>query len=94
MYSYLFDPPDPNFQLSFVKVGPPIICAFLLKFCPKPYIISFMTYLATQLLKKQTVQKKTKAQLYKKSGGGVQGGMIMITDLMAIFGLLLPFGRG
>ena len=31
MYSYLFDPPDPNFQLSFEKVGTSIICPVLIK---------------------------------------------------------------
>ena len=31
MYSYFLYPPDPNFQLSFVKVGPSVIRAVLLK---------------------------------------------------------------
>ena len=30
MYSYFFDPPYPNFQLSFVKVGTSVIPAVLI----------------------------------------------------------------
>ena len=32
MYSYMFDPPDPNLQFTFVKAYLSIVCAVLIKF--------------------------------------------------------------
>ena len=44
MYSYFLDPPDPNFQLLFVKTSPSVIYAVLNKLNQKIKEISFMMY--------------------------------------------------
>ena len=72
MYSNFFDPPDPNFHLSFVKVGPSVIGVVLIKFSQTFYRISFITYLTSQLFFRKTAQ--TSDQIWA-------GGILMVFDV-------------
>ena len=81
MYSYLYDPPDPNFQLSFVKIGMSVICAVLIKFSPKFYIYQFHDIHNPSIFCLLNSKKTSRrSQFDKKRGGGLRGGMIKITD--------------
>ena len=66
----IVDPPYPNLELLFVNGGQSVVCAVLLKFCPKFYRISFMAYIPAQLF---TSAKKKKLKMIKvlqnKMGG-------------------------
>ena len=58
VYSSLIVPLDINSHLSF-KIGPPVICALLLKVGPKFHQICFMTHLINHIFQKRC-GKKTK----------------------------------
>ena len=80
MFSYFFDNPNPNLQLSFVKVGWSVICAVFLKLSSTTLQNQFHD-VTNPPIDQKTLQKKPlreafkqkniyKCKLFPKGGGG------------------------